>query len=227
MAKPSSRKRVRGWLWLPAVAVALASAACVGKGITGASEDDAPPPAPTSISSWTGTWRYSTTEDRGNGGSTISFDGTVTWEKDPAPNPSRPVLGGGVRHKLSAGRVHLSYRGTRIVTQPALTYTCTDEGEAEASMDTGPVPEDAPGLPSNLDVAPDGQYNGLLYQRATVTITRRCPDIGFVGSFPGEVRMALFIRGNLSGGNRTMRGEMPPETGGGTTETGSWDFAGR
>ena len=226
MAKPPGKSRVQVWLWLPAVAIA--STACVAKGgITGASGDDAPPPAPTSISSWNGSWKYSTTEDRGNGGFTISFDGTATWEKDPAPNPSRPVLGGGVRHRLSAGRVHLTYRGTRIVTQPGLTYTCTDEGEAEAAMDTGPVPEDGPGLSSNLDVAPDGQYNGLLYQRATVTITRRCPDIGFVGSFPGEVHMALFIRGSLSGGNRTMRGEMPPETTATDTQTGSWDFAGR
>jgi hypothetical protein len=225
MTKPPGKRRVRMWLWLPAVAIA--STACVAKGITGASDDDAPPPAPTSISTWTGSWKYSTAEDRGNGVSTISFDGTATWEKDPSPDPSRPVLAGGVRHRLSAGRVHLSYRGTRIVTQRDITYTCTDEGEAEAAMDTGPVPEDGPGLPSNLDVAPDGQYVGLLYQRPTLTITRRCPDIGFVGSFPGEVRLALFIRGNLSGGNRTMRGEMPPETTGGATETGSWDFAGR
>jgi hypothetical protein len=66
---------------------------------------------------------------------------------------------------------------------------------------------------------------GSLYQTGTATARRTCQD-GRFSSVSGDFRVALSIRGSLAGGRR-MQGQMPPETIGGTTETGSWDFAAR
>jgi hypothetical protein len=201
---------------------ALTPMGCVTKGPTGP-DDNAPPPPPTSFQGWTGPAKFTDSTNGSTYVGTTTWEGNVTWQKGDDPDPTLPVLEGGVRYRLGPTRMHIAYRGTRTFIYPDETYTCTDVGDADVDLRSVDRSDES-GLPSHLDVRPDGHYAGLIWQRANVTITRTC-QTGYAGSFSGDIRMALFIVGDLRDGRR-MQGEIT-DTGFESQEVSNWDFTGR
>jgi hypothetical protein len=200
--------------------LALAFGGCqTGGGATGPSAE-APPP-PTSIQNWAGSFRFNT-ETQGRISGTTTFEGTVTWQKEQAPDPAGlPIRAGAVRYRVASGRVTVVSRSRE--TFVGFEDVCTWEGNASAALGPNdPVPD--PELRSFLDLGDDGQYTGSLYVVVPATQVRTCP--GAVQSIATEPFMDLPIVGRLMPGPR-MGGEMPPHVLTGTTDTGSWDFTPR
>jgi hypothetical protein len=199
--------------------LALAIGCRAGGGTTGPSAE-APRP-PTSNQAWAGSFRFSS-EVRGRISGTTTFEGTVTLQKEQAPDPAGlPIRAGAVRYRVASGQVGLVVKFEE--TFVGYADVCNWVGNAGAALGPNdPVPD--PELRSFLDLSDDGRYTGSLYVVVPVTQVRTCP--GSVQNFAAEPFMYLQVVGSLMPGPQ-MRGEMAPEVVGGTTNRGSWDFAPR
>jgi hypothetical protein len=127
-----------------------------------------------------------------------------------------------VLYSISSGLVHVAYRGTRTNTFAGVQ--CSDEGAVDVPL--------GPSSPLNIRqntsiyLEPDGHYAGSIYAYdVPVPIAYTC-STGTSGSFAATLRISLSITGNVTA-SRRIQGEMVPETVGGETTTGSWDFAPR
>jgi hypothetical protein len=202
------------------VSAALGLTACGGGGTSGPAAPSAPPP-PTSFTAWVGSAVSSERRESTGRDSTLTFEGTVTWQKQDDLAPSRPrFAAGAVRYGVASGRLHVALRGTRTFISG---NTCTFAGDTDVAL--GPSDPAADFLVNSLDVAPDGQYVGSLHQDASLRVVWTCPGQA-TSPDDAEVSMSLPIRGSLIGG-RQMQGQMPPDTGVGVTKTGGWDFTAR
>lgn len=204
------------------VSAALGLTACGGGGTSGPVAPSTPPP-PTSFTAWAGSAVFSERHESIDRASTLTFEGTVTWQKQDDLSPSLPRFAAGVvRYGVASGRLHVALRGHRAFTA-GIPVTCTYEGDTDVALD--PSDPAAQSLVSSLDVAPDGQYVGSLHQRVSLRVVWTCPGQATSPS-DAEESMYLPIRGTLVGG-RQMQGQMVAETGVGLTTTGGWDFTAR
>lgn len=224
MAQVSGRNRCR--IGFPLLA-ALTAGACGTGGTTGPSEAAAPPAAPTSFATWTGSAAYSRLPTPApTGFFNTYFEGTVTWQKETAPPPGEdfPVPAGAVRYRVASGVMHVVVRGIRtfLLADP---FSCADEGAADVALGPSDAPFLFPDDPprSALDVFGDGRYVGWIYKPARVPWVRTCGDQRFPST--GEVTMSLQFTGTLNAA-RHIQGTMT-EASSFETETGSWDFSGR
>jgi hypothetical protein len=202
--------------------LALAFGACTpGGGTTGPSA--AAPPPPTSIQTWGGSFRFNS-ETRGRVSGTARFEGTVTWQKEQAPDPgSIPIRAGAVRYRVASGQVTFVSSGRE--TFEGYEDVCNWEGNGSATLGPNdPVPD--PELRSSIDLSDDGRYTGSLYVLVPATQVRSCPGVAPRTIAADGTLMYLPIAGSLTPGPR-MSGEMAPHVDASATETGSWDFAPR
>jgi hypothetical protein len=127
-----------------------------------------------------------------------------------------------VLYSISSGLVHVAYRGTR--TNPVAGVQCSDEGAVDVPLD----PSNPLNIRLNTSIylEPDGHYGGSIYAYdVPARIAYTCSN-GASGSFAATLRISLSIAGNVTA-SRRIQGEMAPQTVGGETTTGSWDFAPR
>ena len=214
--------RVPARLAVVSALMALAFGACkAGGGPTDPSVE--PPRPPTSIQAWAGSFRLNA-DTRGRISGTARFEGTVTWEKEQAPDPAGlPVRPGAVRYRVASGQVTFVSRWQE--TFPGFEDICDWEGTGSASLGPDdPVPD--PDLRSFLDLSDDGQYTGSLYVVVPATQVRSCPGVAPRTIAADGTFLYLPIAASLAPGPR-MSGDMAPNVGTGVTETGSWDFAPR
>lgn len=197
------------------LSLSLLVAAMAAWGTGCAKSGSSPTPVPSGPPArWAGTALYTDLFDTNVGTSTRTFNITVTWAKDPNPNPAPPA--GGARY-LAAGGVHVSWR------QRVDIGRCTMEGDGDYPLPAADPTADPPS--QTLVLGPDGHYQGALHAMINLGFLQLCADgPSFSGTEPVELR--LDIAGNLDGAR--MHGDMPPRVL--TTEslssrlTGSWDF---
>jgi len=205
------------------LAAALAAAACAGSGTNTGPTAAAAPPALGSIRVWSGSANFSESTTRPSGSFAVTYEGSVTFQKEDNPDPTVPLRAGALRYRVASGQMHLAYRGTQTFTVPTVV-ACTYSGDAEVALGPNDTPGD-PFLASWLDVGQDSQYTGVIYRKAPLVVAMTCND-GTDRRIPDEQTMALQIRGTVIDGRR-LQGNMVPETIGGGTRTGAWDFSAR
>jgi hypothetical protein len=205
---------------------ALVSVSCTaGGGTTAPSEAPALPPL-SSIQGWTGSARATANASQESRHLTFSFEGSATWQKDDAvPGPEDlPLRPGFVRYRLVGGLLHVVASGQILFPVGGGIVACDHLGAVDVVPQATDQMDD-PDVRSFLDVGPDGTYVGAIHRRTTVAVVRTCNN-GFTDSFNATDSVDLTLRGAVTTARR-LQGNMPPDTSGGITTTGSWDFGPR
>lgn len=163
---------------------------------------------------WAGTAIFKEDVQATTGNWTNRFEVEVTWVKVENPSPAPPA---GTTRYVPSGRVHAFMQSYTDIGR------CTIDRDGEFPVTPNAVPQ----LPDEqqLDLGPDGRYQGKLYGSWQLDYVQFCRDAAFESRT--TLYMSLDIAGALDGGR--MHGDMQPKvltiptlT---STRTGSWTFA--